>query len=259
MLVAYVPFTADLPRPAVFCTIVKTTGSAPQEVGAKMLVTPDKFYGTIGGGALEHKVLKHAREIIGSSGSRQSHTEEYALTKESGQCCGGKVEIFFEVVPRRKIVHLLGGGHVARATAHILSQMPFDVIVVDERQEWASKTGLPQDIRTHCQKPLDYARKNSWSRLDAVCILTHSHRIDFHLAKFFLKQPVGYLGMIGSKTKLAHFLYCSKMGPGLKNSKQWERLWKEKMHFPIGIPIKSKNPKIIAVSIAAELLQEWAL
>src|SRR5579863_2278404 len=72
-----------LPRPAVSCVIVKIVGSAPQAVGARMWVTAEQFFGTLGGGRFELEVLEHCRGIL-RSGRMEAHLREYVLCKEMG-------------------------------------------------------------------------------------------------------------------------------------------------------------------------------
>ncbi|MFH2201547.1 MAG: xanthine dehydrogenase accessory protein XdhC [Elusimicrobiota bacterium] len=249
-------FSADLPRPAVMCTIVKVTGSAPQPPGVRMWVAGNRVSGTLGGGEFERQVLEYARGLLQKSDA-EPHVKEYVLCKEMGQCCGGRVEIFFEPVSRRKAIHIFGGGHVGRALAHVLSKTPFDLHVVDSRPEWAAREGLPEGVLPHCVDALQYARGRQWSEEDAVCLLTHSHDLDFALVKQFLPLPTGYLGMIGSDHKATVFqtrLAQEKKDP---ETPRWIELWDEKMHCPIGLEISGKDPKIIAISIAAEVLQKW--
>lgn len=243
-------YAADLPRPAVMCTIVRVRGSAPQQVGARMWTTRDSFLGTIGGGHLEKKVLGRARRLL-RAGEEGPRLEEVSLQADAGQVCGGRVEIFFEPVQRRRAVHLLGGGHVGRAVAGVLSGMPLEIVVVDGRAEWASPGGLPRDVSVRHVDPKKYVRSRKWSSRDAVCVFTHSHEVDFPLGKRLLKEPVGYLGMIASRNKAR--VFRSRLGPALR------RAWDRKMRCPIGLPLRSKNPKVIAVAVAAQLLEEWGL
>ncbi|MBI4057150.1 MAG: XdhC family protein, partial [Elusimicrobia bacterium] len=183
------------------------------------------------------------------------HLKEYVLCKEMGQCCGGRVEVFFEIIPRQKQIHLFGGGHVGRAVAQVFSQMSFHLTLIDPRPDWATPEGLPSELHTLLMDPLRYVQSQPWNENDAVCIFTHSHDLDFLLVQYFLKQPLGYLGLIGSQHKADIFL------ARLKSSSEPDlaEVWEDKMHCPIGIPLDSKNPKIIAVSIAAEVLKEWGL
>ncbi len=242
-------FAPDLPRPAVACTIVKLTGSAPQRVGARMWVTRDAFLGTVGGGELERRVLEHARSLIGAGEPR---LREFVLCKEMGQCCGGRVEIFLEPVSRRKTVHLFGGGHVGRALAEVLSGMPFETVVVDPRPEWLQ--GLPAGVEGRLADPRTYARERAWDADDAACVMTFSHDLDFALIAHLLTTPAGYLGLIGSEHKADVFAARLKaLDPALEQAAE------DRLRCPIGVPLESKNPKVIAVSIAAELLKEWGL
>ncbi|MBI3547845.1 MAG: xanthine dehydrogenase accessory protein XdhC [Elusimicrobia bacterium] len=247
----------DLPRPAVLCTIVKVTGSCPQETGAKMWVTPGGFYGTLGGGRFELEVLNHARELLDAP--QTAHLREYVLCKELGQCCGGRAQVFFEPAPRRKAIHLFGAGHVGRATAHVLAGTPLRLSIIDARPEWIAKEGLPPEARAVRAEPLEYCRSRAWSEDDAACIFTHSHDLDLLLVEFFLRQPVGFLGLIGSEHKAEVFKARLLNGLSSKDAETVETLWEEKVRCPVGIPLSSKNPKVIGVSIAAEVLQTWGL
>lgn len=80
--------------PATMVTIVGTRGSSPCEVGAKMIVTPGKTLGTIGGGRLEYRCMQIARDLFDGGGNPL--IEHFALGASVGQCCGGVVEVLFE-------------------------------------------------------------------------------------------------------------------------------------------------------------------
>jgi len=246
----------NLPAPAVAATIVKITGSAPQQVGIKMWVTETEFFGTVGGGEFEFQVLAHARALL-TQPEAASHLKEYVLCRQMGQCCGGRVEVFFEPVLRKKTLHVFGAGHVGRALSQVISEMPLAVRLIDPRPEWANSEGLPKDVEVRLADPIQYAQSLSSSVHDAVCIMTHSHDLDFLLVRQFLAAPLGYLGLIGSQHKAEVFQARLQSIPD--EGARLQELWEERMHCPIGIDLKSKNPKIIAVSIAAELLKEWGL
>jgi xanthine dehydrogenase accessory factor len=81
---------------AVVVTVAGTRGSTPREPGAKMIVTADDAFGTIGGGHLEHKSMAIARELIASGGQGVMH--RFPLGASLGQCCGGVVNLVFEPV-----------------------------------------------------------------------------------------------------------------------------------------------------------------
>ncbi len=82
--------------PAVLVTVAIAEGSVPREAGAKMLVTPAKLAGTIGGGHLELRAIEIARAML--SEGRARHLERFALGPSLGQCCGGVVHLAFELM-----------------------------------------------------------------------------------------------------------------------------------------------------------------
>jgi xanthine dehydrogenase accessory factor len=83
-------------RPSVLVTICTIKGSAPREVGAKMLVWADGQDGTIGGGALEFTVVEQARRML--EADTPWRFQNYPLGPLLGQCCGGNVGLLLERV-----------------------------------------------------------------------------------------------------------------------------------------------------------------
>ena len=77
-------------------TTIQTGGSTPREVGSKMIVLPDgTFFGTIGGGNLENQIIKTAQKCLLEN---KSSSFSFSLGAKTGQCCGGVVEIFIDVI-----------------------------------------------------------------------------------------------------------------------------------------------------------------
>src|SRR5215467_2428992 len=99
---------------AALVTIVSSTGSTPQRVGAKMLVFSDgRTVGIIGGGCYENDAFWKAREAIKA---RKPLSVKYELNddfaEESGLVCGGQMEVFIEPVEPAPDVYVFGAGHV---------------------------------------------------------------------------------------------------------------------------------------------------
>jgi len=82
--------------PAVMVTVASTVGSTPREPGAKMIVTRNALYGTIGGGNLEHKACAIARSQLDTDEPNQ--LRRFPLGAGLGQCCGGLVNLMFEPI-----------------------------------------------------------------------------------------------------------------------------------------------------------------
>lgn len=89
-------------EPLILATVCGVDGSAPREAGAKMLVTADGFSGTIGGGALEYSAIARARKML-AEGSEECLFEDFPLGPALGQCCGGRVRIFYERLAARDL------------------------------------------------------------------------------------------------------------------------------------------------------------
>lgn len=87
-------------EPAVLVTVAKAEGSTPREAGAKLLVTREHQWQTIGGGHLEWRAADLARQLLkqsaGHGGAR--HVERLSLGPSLGQCCGGAVTLVFELL-----------------------------------------------------------------------------------------------------------------------------------------------------------------
>src|SRR5438874_1626228 len=115
----------------VVATVVHVVGSSPRKPGSRLLLFESgASEGSIGGGALEKQVLEDAAKFLRE---RRTETKLYDLTRELGMCCGGRVEIFFEVFRPADRLYLFGAGHVAKPLAEIATLAHFEVTIMDER------------------------------------------------------------------------------------------------------------------------------
>jgi xanthine dehydrogenase accessory factor len=83
-------------------TVVSVRGSAPREIGARMIVTPRHSIGSIGGGQLEYRCARIAFDCLREPSGRTRFSQRFPLGADLGQCCGGVVEVLFERVERRQ-------------------------------------------------------------------------------------------------------------------------------------------------------------
>lgn len=242
---------------SVLVTIVGAKGSTPREVGTKMLITADRFFGTIGGGNLEWIVTQRAREILRTKAPSEKMV--IPLSSKAQQCCGGSVEIFLEhVTPCPQLV-IFGAGHVTQALLEVLAGTNCECLVVDRREEWITaaqqKAQILPDLKLTAviQDPLAWiAAKTNWSaEITYVIVMTHDHALDEKITEIALTKPAAYVGLIGSKTKRQRFeqrFLQNEMDPKIL----------AKLRCPIGLPIgDDKSPKSVAISIAAELVKFW--
>lgn len=229
-------------------TIINSKGSTPRHAGAKMLITREAFFGTIGGGALEHKVIEDARKQLHAGQPRMFN---YPLGPLLGQCCGGEVDVFIEpVIPSKKII-IFGAGHIAEHLVPMLKNLNFHITLVDERPERIELPAFNAADEKICELPADALKSVKFSDELYIVVLTHAHIHDEAIVEFCLDKPFKYLGMIGSINKWEKFKarYRSR---GF-NDEQTARVI-----TPIGIDIGAETPFEIAVSIVAELISTYS-
>ncbi|OOG52098.1 xanthine dehydrogenase accessory protein XdhC [Polaromonas sp. C04] len=248
---------------AVLVSVASTKGSAPRERGAWMAVFAQDLIGTIGGGHLEFQAIDAARARL--AGAPGEPVLRFALGPSLGQCCGGVVHLQFECVtladvpalrerlaPRLQPVALFGGGHVGAALARVIAMLPFSLTWIDSR-DGIFPQDVPADVRCEYSDPVQSAVKDL-APGSRVIIMSFSHAEDLDIVAACLQRQraradLPYIGLIGSKTKWATFRHRLE-ARGFTAE--------ELAHItcPIGVPgIQGKEPEVIAVGVAAQLLQ----
>lgn len=236
-----------------FCvvTLVGKRGSVPQEVGAKMIVTPEcensPFFGTVGGGRVELHAIKKAKELIASGNGPEMITIN--LGTDLGMVCGGEVTLFFEATRKSKwVIAIFGAGHVSQALVQTLVNLDCEMMVFDEREEWLKRLPTSYKIKKHLIKDLEEDVKSIPS--DAfVLTLSHGHLFDHRYLRAVLKiSDRPYVGAIGSQKK-AKELKTALLQDGIDEKVV------VKIRSPIGLKIGTNDPFEIAISIVAELLE----
>lgn len=145
-------------------------------------------------------------------------------------------------------VVLCGGGHVSLAAAKILKLLDYELTVIDDREEFASIQRFSMADHVLC---LNFEKDFAGVLFPAgayYVILTRGHEHDYTCLENIMKRPYGYLGMIGSRSKVRQ--QKEKL---LEAGFLQEQI--DTVHAPIGLPIGGQTPEEIAVSIAAEIIQ----
>lgn len=230
--------------PVVLATVIESRGSAPREEGARMLVKSDgSIRGTIGGGAIEKEIIDVAMTMMAA---RTPKLVSYEL-QDIGLTCGGGMSVFLE--PLHQLPHLVifGAGHIGSALSQIAKMLDFAVTVVDNREEFANKEKLPWVDEVQACDYQEAINNLNYNQNVYIVILTHKHTHDFEVLEQLMHRPVRYLGMVGSRAKVA------KAFQQLRDKGTSEEIIKN-IHSPVGIEIGANTPAEIAVSIAAELV-----
>ena len=159
-----------------------------------------------------------------------------------------KLAFLESIIPRPQLI-IAGAGHVGKALSHLGKLLDFEVIVWDDRTEYANKANLP-DAGKILSGSLDESIGNINADRDTfIVIVTRGHKKDADVLRKFIFSNAGYIGMIGSRRKIVQ-VRDSFLKNGWATESQWN-----KIHTPIGLEIGSKTVQEIAVSIAAQLVQ----
>jgi xanthine dehydrogenase accessory factor len=320
---AHLPEHGPGAAPAVLVTVAVVEGSVPREPGAKMLVDATRQWGTVGGGHLELRGIETARVMLASGETRR--LERFPLGPSLGQCCGGVVQLAFELLdrehaamlakrpnedswrlvaldgapdlalfdargqqihgdpapdfirglgtpqfthimrgpdgrrwlvdaieaPRAHLV-LFGAGHVGAAIVRLLAELPCRVTWVDEREDLFPEH-LPANVTVEATDTPEALAEQAAPGASFL-VMTHSHALDQRLAEAILKRrsfDEDWFGLIGSHTKRKQFEHRL-----VERGVEQARL--DAMVCPIGVPgIEGKQPAVIAVAVAAQLLMVW--
>ena len=230
-------------------TIVASTGSTPQRVGAKMLVYADgRTVGTIGGGCYENEAFWKAREAIKN---RKPVSLKFELNddfaQESGLVCGGQMEVFVEPLEPSPELYVFGAGHVGYFVAKMAHEVAFKVHVVDDREKFANVERFGDGIDVIVDHIPTWLASNTLPPTAYAVIVTRGHTHDLDALRALTASPHRYLGLIGSKAKVKRiFDVLLDEGMPVESLKG--------IHAPIGLDIGAITPQEIAVSILAELI-----
>ena len=231
---------------AALCTIIATKGSSPRKMGAKMIVYKNgSIYGSIGGGALEKKVIGQALEVLKNN---VAVVVTHNLVTELAMCCGGAVELFIEPIMNRKKLYIFGAGHCGKALAKFSIDLDFNVTLIDDRYD--AFDGMDSSecilIKEHHATAIEAL---SFDENTFVVILTYDHSYDREILALTSKKKHGYIGMIGSSRKV-EIAKKNLLSSDILNVQELNEI-----DMPIGFDIKAITPEEIAISILAKLIE----
>jgi len=159
-----------------------------------------------------------------------------------------QTEVFVEPLIPKPLLLIAGGGHIGQALALQASLVGFDVTVIDDRQEFTDPALFPQGTITHC---CDIPKKIGALSIGDdtyVVLVTRGHKLDAETLEACIHAPVAYVGMIGSKRKVA-LIRKNFIDSGIATAEQFDRVF-----TPIGLDIGAVTVPEIAASITAELI-----
>lgn len=167
------------------------------------------------------------------------------FTGEGGQTC------YAELLNHGGTVYVFGGGHVSQALVPLLSRVDFRCVVLEDRAEFAQKSLFPDAVGVILTELDDFLGRISPAGEDYAVVMTRGHQHDYLVQRQLLKTPVGYIGVMGSRSK-KEYVFGKLRQDGFTDGDI------ARIVTPIGLPIDAETPAEIAVSITAQLIERRA-
>ncbi len=159
-----------------------------------------------------------------------------------------RLEVLVEPLIPAPVVVIVGGGHVGQAVAVQASLVGFDIVVVDDRPEFTRPELYPDGATMRCGEIGTEVACLPLGEDTYVAIATRGHQHDSVALAACIHAPVAYVGMIGSRRKVA-MIRRDFIESGKATAEEFDRVY-----APIGLDIGSATVPEIATSIAAQLI-----
>ena len=158
------------------------------------------------------------------------------------------LQVFVEPVIQKPLLMIAGGGHIGQALALQASLVGFDITVIDDRAEFTDPALYPDGTARRCGDIPEQIAAGPISNDTYIVIVTRGHKLDAEALEACINAPVAYVGMIGSRRKVA-LMRQSFIESGIATTEQFDRVF-----TPIGLDIGAVTVPEIAASITAELI-----
>ena len=159
----------------------------------------------------------------------------------------GEPTYYVEPLCRAGLVYVFGGGHVSKELVPVISHVGFRPVVFEDRPEFARRELFPGAVDTILGDFKHIGEKVRLCEKDAAVIMTRGHQADYEVLEQVLRTPAGYIGLIGSRHKIAATRERLRQA-GFPDGAF------DRVHTPIGLSIRAETPEEIAISIAAQMI-----
>lgn len=202
---------------------------------------------------LGKKVLKCNDEIIIEDNENRDFYESIINKINFNEC--GKIlninediDVIVEHMLAKPQLIICGGGHIALSLCDIGKMLDFNVTVIDDREEFANRDRFPGVDTIICNDFNEALNEVNFGENSYFVIVTRGHKADQACLEKVLKNEFKYLGMIGSRAKVANSIRQL-----LEKGYTTEDI--NRINSPIGLKIGAQTPAEISISIMAEIIQ----
>jgi xanthine dehydrogenase accessory factor len=157
-------------------------------------------------------------------------------------------EVFVEPIIPKPLLVIAGGGHIGQALALAAGLVGFDIVVLDDRQEFTNPALFPEGITIRCDNISEQLAAMPVGKDTYVVIVTRGHQNDAEALEVCIHKSAAYVGMIGSKRKVA-LIRKDFIESGIATSEEFGRVF-----TPIGLDIGAVTVPEVAASIVAQLI-----
>lgn len=222
-------------EPVALASLIKGTSEFDGEIGCKLLIRDDgSIEGTLGEESLNAEAAQLAVELMA-----------YGNSKYVKSATGGEYFIEGYTTPPRVV--LCGGGHVSKAISTVAINLGFNLIVIDDREEFANKKRFPEADVVVASTSAEGFKSIEVNKNTFIVIATRGHRYDHVALEAALNTSASYIGLLGSKRKTI-LIYEELLHRGISIDRIKD------VRAPIGLDINARTPEEIAISIMAEIL-----
>ncbi len=188
------------------------------------------------------------RLLAGQNMVLQEPTKDFFNSRSRIYAPKPNMQLYEEVIFPRPVLLILGGGHIAVPLSRMGNLLDYEVVVVDDRSEFAAPSRFP------AARVLQLEFSEVFNNIEVtpshlVVIVTRGHMHDLECLQGALQSRASYIGMIGSEKKVQE-IFQELKAQGYSQEKL------NKVHSPIGLKIGARTPAEIAVSITAEIIAQ---
>lgn len=229
--------SVDAAAPVALATLV----SGPGQIGAHIVVWPDRAAGTFGSERLDAAVIDDTRGLLD-----QGLTESLRYGPD-GERRGDELQVFIQSFAPPPLMLVFGAIDFAAAVARVGKFLGYHVTVCDARPVFTTSRRFPEADEVVVMWPHDYLATVEVDSRTVMCVLTHDPKFDVPLLEAALRTRAAYIGAMGSR-KTHDDRLVRLRERGLTEAEL------ARLSSPIGLDIGARTPEETAVSIAAEII-----
>jgi len=227
---------------AVLATVIEVDDGVGVAPGAKCLVRDGKVSAeTVGNAAVIDAIIKESDARL--------RAEKSQLVALEIPAAGGKLEIFFEVMPAPPKLIVVGAGHIAVPLVEMAKVLDFHVTVIDDRLLYANRERFPKADEVLVGDMAQTLKEMTITPSCYIVLITRGHAYDEPCLREIIHSEAKYIGMIGSKRRIKA---CFQR---FRDEEKIAEEVIERVYAPVGLDIATETPAEIALAILGEVIK----